>query len=87
VRIQVTAEHIKKGQIDEAMSCPIALALEGAGIVEPWVTGQLIVCGELGLRETLIPTLQIREFICAFDRSEPVMPFEFEFDELQPGRG
>ncbi len=75
--IEVTAEHIRKGSKWSCEGCPVALALESAGIEHLGVgsAGCEISWGNL----IKLPRSVVR-FIGAFDSDKPVKPFRFWFD-------
>lgn len=75
--IQVTQEHIEKGQRFEPFSCAVALALKDSGFESARVSESEIVCD----CDIFPVPSSVRAFVGRFDRGEPVLPFSFELDE------
>lgn len=72
--INVTAEHIAKGEHGICSRCPIALAANEAAGVPSFVTHE-VVC----FRKATIPMPdEARQFIANFDNYRAVEPFSFE---------
>ena len=77
VTVRVTRKHIKEGKRGDALSCPIALALQDAGVSDPLVgsdqfdgyRSKRFVSGCL--------TRRAQTFIERFDDKKPVKPATF----------
>ena len=83
VRVRVTAADIAAGRPSDACSCPVALAVQRAtGDPTVDVCG-VVAAGSLrahfGLRGVDLPLAAVN-FVSAFDRGDPVTPFEFDLD-------
>ncbi len=76
MRIQVTSEDLANGRRRDARGCPVALALNRAGILHFGVTGMLVWFAE-GQRCVLLPTA-VQEWIRAYDAGVAMEPIEFE---------
>ena len=75
--INVTQEHIKKGNRSLCTECPIALAInEALSINHAWVGMEEI---RIDNWDTRLPD-EADIFISAFDRNVPVEPFSLELD-------
>lgn len=79
--IEVTEQHIKKGNAGSCGSCPIALALKDAGFKHPVVDHSsfcyIMVGG--GIKKLSLPYNAI-DFIVRFDSGKKVHPFSFELE-------
>ena len=78
-RIRVTAEHIARGEPRHPGGCPIAVALQDAGL--PAIVGERsadLAFGSSAYRSALPHTA--RQFIERFDLGAPVHPFEFDIE-------
>jgi len=74
MKIYVKRKHIRDGQRDNVVSCPIALVLtEQLGVGDLKVADYEIV---LGKTKFTCPTRAAR-FISKFDAGKPVKPFAF----------
>jgi hypothetical protein len=83
LNIKVTQEDIDCGKRDSIYACPVALAAERLGFratVGLWSI-DLNVSDWMWWRYKLPP--DVRNFINAFDHSEPVAPFEFELNVME----
>lgn len=80
ITIEVTQEHIDKGNALHAHSCPISLALTAAGVAHLAVGPTTIVCPEYNID---LPE-PLARFIRAFDRGEKVWPITFELETGVP---
>ena len=76
MRIQVTQEHIDKGERMRGRQCPIALALRDAGISDPTVFTSSIDFGE----RTVVSPDDVEAFVRRFDAGNRVRPFWFDLD-------
>lgn len=92
MKIVVDAEAIKNGIAKNRYECPVALAIRKAGYKTVFCCPNDILVGrELGMapsgpgmrRIFLDPAHPARSFMFAFDKGEPVEPFEFELEEVQ----
>lgn len=91
MKVEVTQEHIDKGQRREHDKCPIALAVEDIGYKSVSVDGKSLdawkdkVDGVKGYIYGDLPDEAV-EFIRTFDRGDKVEPltFEFEMKEAPP---
>lgn len=70
--IQVTRADIKRGYINSTTGCPVALALERAGIKNVWVS-----CYYLNGEDTIRTPSKVQRFMDRFDDEKPVNPFSF----------
>lgn len=77
--IRVTEDHIRRGWRYASCSCPIALAMQEAGITDPSV-GPHSVFWDHPRKMAPLPQ-HLRAWVLAFDRHERVMPVEFEMPE------
>lgn len=77
MRIEVTADHISKGFRMARKSCPIALAMKDAGLVNPTVGVSGIWHGPDGDRRYCAAKKQVARFITDFDECLKVEPFNF----------
>lgn len=79
MRIEVTAEHIRRGQTRTRYGNPVELALrEATG--EPWKANcQLLEAGWCNLDFPTPP--HVAEFIIAFERFEEVQPMSIDLPE------
>lgn len=82
MEIEVTQEHIDRGQPHCGESCPVALAISDIVNEDAWV--DLDEVGFFSVEEDDfidIPTPSVvKEFITAFDAGRPVTPFRFELE-------
>lgn len=91
IRVQVTERNIVLGNPHSEDSCPVALALKDAGVIDPLVTDCIHLHDRyVALADVELP-YEVRQFINDFDKDVEVDPFEFEVDipaeclkELQP---
>lgn len=81
VRIEVTAQDIRRGKKADPDHCPVARALRRAGLPKAWAGDSHYGWGE----ETASWPLpkRAKRFIEAFDNGMPVRPFS----AVVPGRG
>lgn len=81
MKIQVTQEHIDRGNQCESMACPIALAMtEALGIpvyVTPDAAGVDMTYGDDEEVEVELPELA-QAFVAAFDLDRTGAPFAFD---------
>lgn len=85
IQIDVTDEDIREGDPQEAMSCPIALALQRkyGDKAGPWVgdtDGEVDIYDEKGNWEDHVEFLHSQDsarFVKNFDRGRPVRPRRF----------
>lgn len=94
MRIQVTQYHIDKGVPEDDRRCPVALAIQDAGLPDVRV-GQnrdtIEVYGNMYAGTSPYPGA-VADFVRAFEHGEPVEPFEFQLDleaaghEIDTGR-
>lgn len=77
--IEVTAEDIEQGERGNCGKCPIARAMDRAGVKHVYV-GEWSMDGMVG-REfwSMTHIDSTRAFIRAFDEGDPVEPFSFSF--------
>jgi hypothetical protein len=83
MRIDVTAEHIRRGRRNDANECPVAIACHEAGLLHSSVGAQMLwLYDEDGTPAGWTPLPQCaRDFIRAFDESRAsAQPFGFEVD-------
>ena len=88
MKIDVTQEHINKGQRGDSFSCPVALALLDEGFIRPSIGSVFIE--ELGYTLTrkgfIVRTPHVASrFTRNFDRGDEVKSFSFELET--PSRG
>lgn len=84
--VNVTQEHIDKGSIHSAYSCPIALAvnatLSGANAV---VFARCIGWSAKGVVDHhWHPSKEVYKFVRDFDAGQNVLPFSFEMKSVIP---
>ena len=82
MRIEVTREHICKGEIEEPTCCPIALALVDCGLRTPAVYDN-VVFHDRHKNRWMVPVMlppEAVEFIHNFDSGTPVEPFGFNLE-------
>lgn len=78
--IKVQWNHIDLGIVGEATHCPIAAAMEDAGLRHALAGASLLMWRDhRGGRRVKHPK-EVRGFIRRFDAGEPVEPFEFELE-------
>lgn len=86
MRIKVTKKHIVKGTVENALSCPIALALKEifdedvfVQIVEvdPKFARCAFALADAANNSIPLPD-KCMQFMLDFDREKPVKPFTFE---------
>lgn len=80
MNINVTQEHIDKGEVGDPGACPVALAMLDAGVENPLVGPSQIFYGPQSLskpRGTIKPDHELKAFIVGFDTKEEVAPFSF----------
>jgi hypothetical protein len=82
--INVTAEHIAKGQPGECAHCPVALAIRDA---LPDLAGAVVGPSEIGIQAELdgpwtdLDTPgDVTLFILLFDTGDHALPFTFDLD-------
>jgi hypothetical protein len=81
VRIDVTADDIRRGRRDDALACPVALALDRA-TGEPWgVDPKIMIEATYGRMAGTPP--EVASFVCDFDAGREVAPFSFDL-EVEP---
>ena len=88
VHVSVTAEDIAQGQPQSYCRCPVALALTRAADSR-WVEviadeARFARRGRYMAETASLPSV-VQRFIDAFDRGQPVEPFEFDL-EFAPWR-
>lgn len=85
-KIKVTKEHIENGKPCDGESCPIALALKEAGVINPHVEADFFWFKDSVQCYDLPPT--VSAFINVFDLGQWALqmfiPFEFEIDLSKP---
>lgn len=94
--IEVTQEHIDKGERSNALSCPVALAVREAldakkenevAVSFRWITHLKEYRGWRTLFQKTQDWIsypspkKVQEFITDFDNGEPVAPFSFELKQ------
>jgi hypothetical protein len=80
VTVHVTREHIRKGEPDSPVSCPIALAIEGKGFnVDGVDCARLTFEDSEGNYIILNTSGKLATFIRRFDDGKPVKPLKFRF--------
>lgn len=82
LRIKVTLGHIALGNPGKAFSCPIANAMKDMGLSKTVSAGPAMLAWirpDNGLAYVTLPPEAVR-FMRAFDRRDPVSPFEFEIE-------
>lgn len=78
--VRITPEHIKNGEPSSCSICPLALALEDAGVIAPivteanWWDTESAVIGQVSRRA--------RQWIHRFDNGRPVKPAVFRLRRL-----
>ncbi|QGJ91970.1 hypothetical protein SEA_KEELAN_5 [Gordonia phage Keelan] len=78
MKVVVTQEHIEKGDKGSPVSCPVALALNDAGMEGYYRVESRHLRTAIG--KFPLPT-EARQFIAKYDtHGGPVEPFEFELD-------
>jgi hypothetical protein len=82
--INVTAEHIAKGEPGECAHCPVALAIRDA---LPDIAGVAVGPAEIGIQPApgepwteLAPPRDVVLFILLFDTGDPAQPITFDLD-------
>ena len=80
MRIKVTQDHIRRGLKSNRYSCPIALALNEAGVVGASVDNYAVVTSDGSFHA--LPTVAAK-FIFAFDAGKQVEPLEFDIEGLE----
>jgi hypothetical protein len=80
LKILVTKKHIKKGMRGEYDNCPIALAMQGAGLKKAGITTKNIIYWEnyKWVRKDT-PELAAKK-MTRYDGCGEMIPFEFELD-------
>jgi hypothetical protein len=81
--IQVTAEHIAKGNRRSGTSCMVALALRDAGVMFSWCCPNGIFA-KPGPDELIYYDAQLDAKMRAFDDGAHVEPFSFVIPEDKP---
>ena len=74
--IRVTANHIARGLRNDCLACPVALAMQDAGLPEGELDNALNRFSNSGVPQSAY------EFFENFDRGLDVQPFEFEYQPL-----
>jgi hypothetical protein len=79
--VTVTAEHIARGERDNCVCCPVALAIADAfpGAIV-WVGGARALIDEVGHDVEADLPVEVEEFVCRFDDDGFGEPFTFELD-------
>jgi hypothetical protein len=77
VTVQVTQEHIDKGERHICARCPAALAMSDAGL-EAGVYSDFLYLADSG--ESVAMPWDVARFIKKFDLGWPVEPFTFDID-------
>jgi hypothetical protein len=86
MRIDVTADDIRRGKMEDCCRCPVALAAArafGLTTTGSWLTSPVRVFpSSLAIEEKDLIRLPpgVAAFICAFDMGMPVAPFFFELE-------
>ncbi len=77
MKINVTAEHIKRGKPKSCVYCPVALALKEqfAPVV---FNGWYVWCPPLVKGALIEMPQEVLDFAADFDAGKPVEPFSFE---------
>lgn len=79
VRVDVTAEDIRRGRTEDGWNCPIACALKR--IRRPLYVS---VTGFYVSDDAVDPVARlpvaVKSFVLAYDREDPVAPFSFEVE-------
>lgn len=75
--IDVTSKHIKKGKLQEPLSCPIALATRGLKLRNVYVDGAYVSYTKGKKKFTAELPKRAVQFIEKFDDSLAVSPFSF----------
>jgi hypothetical protein len=90
--VRVTSEHIQQGERNNPMACPIALAI----IEQQWPTAEVDVFdGHAYASDPDFTAIradyltadmpdEADDFVNAFDKGEPVRPFEFSLSWIDP---
>jgi hypothetical protein len=79
MKIEVTEEHIQRGQRGHACKCPVALAATEAFGRQVYVHFDTIQIPDMD-DLIFIASERIRQFTRDYDLSRPVTPFSFEVD-------
>ena len=81
MRIEVTDRHIMLGVPGEPGSCPVALAMHGAGFRVPEVTAKDVswATQDGEIREAPVPE-DVRRFVKDYDNEELVSAFAFDLE-------
>ena len=84
LKINVTQEDIDKGEAGISNSCPVALAIKRSygELVRVTVGCTRIYISDIQKTKykTCQTPLEVVNFMCDFDRQNPVEPFEFEIN-------
>jgi len=81
--VQVTQDHIQRGKRGSTSGCPIALALCDMGheCVHTTYTYSSMQKSSIDVNRRYYKMPRIAsEFVCAFDRGDPVQPMKFILD-------
>jgi hypothetical protein len=79
MKIKVTQDHIDRGVRRKPEFCPVALACKDAGFHHASVgLGSIELMKGDGPEIYVDTPDEINDFICAFDSSKPVAPFEVD---------
>ena len=82
MKVEVTQEHIDRGQRKAHCYCPVALALKDVGVKEPVVFGGYFrALGDT--EDTKLPP-KVDDFVLAYDLGLKVTPFTFDLDLSDP---
>jgi hypothetical protein len=78
ILIDVTQQHIDDGEPGHPWSCPIALALDAAGLRSPWVQiTRWGIASAVGPDPRAPLSRRAAKFVDAFDAGQPVKPTRF----------
>jgi len=83
MQIEVTQEHIEKGQQSNCVACPVALALRERldSDVTLYVASDHVFMVKFPHRVNLRLSAEVQKFIAGFDnKASGLNPFEFELD-------
>ncbi len=75
ITIQVTANHIARGELNHCMKCPVALAMTEALGFQVWVSSKFVEWADHD--EIQLPGF-VQDQIANFDARRGMEPFSFE---------
>jgi hypothetical protein len=82
MKIQVTQQNIYMGLRGSCSGDPIALAMQDAKIIKPWVSPTLISWLDVhGFKKSMDTPESVVYFMERYDNGLSVQPFEFELEE------